>query len=223
MIVYVIIALLIAMIFAWVALPTRVLKITVGGLLTILAALTTIQFTRTFTDHIGMHRVTTTTTRRIYSAAGNQSPAGILIANPLGKKDPHHQVLVYQDHANSKAKAHFVPNQKHLTESIKRQVKVVPANIKEATVTTKTTRWEWRSKAAKQWLNVGQAGELVKQENIVKIPKDTWAVLTAQQMKQMEKLMKGAAADPNQTAQLAALPQDDQARMMAQMIRQAVK
>ena len=223
MIIYIIIALLVAMILAWTCLPTRLLKFTIGGLLTILVALATVQLTLTFTDHLGMRQVTTTSTSQIYSATGKQSPAGILIANRIGKKDNQHQVLVYQDDEDSQARAHFVPNQKHMTESIKRRVKVVPANVDKATLTTKTTRWQWRSERAKQWFNVGQAGELVKEENIVKIPRDTWVVLSTKQMKKMQKLMTNATHDPAQAAQLATLPAHEQAKLTAQMLRQALE
>lgn len=221
MIIYLIIVLLFAMIGAWVALPTNWLKITVGGLLTALVTLATIQLTLTFTNHLGMHQVTTSTTKRIYSAAGQQSPAGILIADPLGKADRQHQVLVYQDHPTGKARAHFVPDQKHLTENYKRHVKIIPADVTSATLTTKTTRWQWRSEKAAWWFNVGQAGELVKEEAIVTIPRETWVVLSSKQMKTLQALLTTTATGP--ATPQAALSTDEQAKLTAQMLRQTLK
>ncbi|WP_019206510.1 DUF4811 domain-containing protein [Limosilactobacillus ingluviei] len=218
MIIYIIIGLLLAMIGAWVALPTRWLKITVGGLLTILVVCLTVQLTLTFTDHLGMRQVTTVSTKQIYSAAGQQSPAGILVADPVGKADPVHQVLVYQDTPTGKAKAHFVPNQKHLTESFKRQVKITTTAKKNATLTTKTTRWQWRSKQAERWLNVGQAGELVKEVNIVHLPQDTWVTLSTKQMQQLPTLMTQAASEP--ASQMARLPAEEQAKLTVSLIKQ---
>ena len=86
----------------------------------------------------------------------------------------------------------------------------------KATVTTKTTRRVWSSDFYKLLFSVGgEQNELVKQNSVVSVPKDTWLVLTS-----MEAQLK---ADPQKAAQLAALQKSnptEYAKMQVKQIKQ---
>lgn len=142
--------------------------------------------TANFTNHYEMKKVTTVKTQQIYSAAGERLPAGVLITKQLETKSERY-VLIYADTPNGKATAHFVPNQKHITTAVKKSSTYKTADVDKATLTTKTTRWEWKNQTAKKWLNVGdQAGELVNQKQVVTIPEKTWIAVTPSQMKKLK-------------------------------------
>lgn len=224
MIIYVIFALVIVTILAWTLISNRPLRWTVG-ILSALALVGTIGvMSANFTNHYGMKKVTTTTTRRIYSAAGSKSPAGVLVTKQLGTKSGRY-VLVYADTPNGKATAHFVPKQKHITTAVKQHVTYRTANVKQATLKTTTTRWEWKNDRAKFWLNVGdQAGELVSQYRTVTIPKDTWLAVTPNQMKKLQKVMASGStgAASSQAAALGSLSKDQQAAMVVTLAKKAL-
>ena len=102
----------------------------------------------------------------------------------------------------------------------------------KATVTTKTTRRVWSSDFYKLLFSVGgEQNELVKQNSVVSVPKDTWLVLTQDQVKKlsqeapaMQKQMEAQLkADPQKAAQLAALQKSnptEYAKMQVKQIKQ---
>ncbi|WP_267201890.1 DUF4811 domain-containing protein [Limosilactobacillus kribbianus] len=223
MIIYVIFALVIVTILAWTLIPNRLLRWAIG-ILSALALVGAVSvMSANFTSHYGMKKVTTTTTRQIYSAAGSKSPAGVLVTKRLGTKSNRY-VLVYADTPSGKAKAHFVPKQKHITTAVKQHATYRTANVKQATLKTTTTRWEWESKRAKFWLNVGdQAGELVSQYRTVTIPQDTWLAVTPNQMKKLQKVMASSTGTTSsQAAALSSLSQDQQAAMVVKLVKKAL-
>lgn len=97
--------------------------------------------------------------------------------------------MVYCDSQAVKASTHFVPQKKHIVETVKKQSTLKKANVDHATVKTTTVRWEWKNDTAKFWLNIGdQAGELVSQKSVVTVP-ENWQVLSPSQLKQLKKKM----------------------------------
>ncbi len=74
-----------------------------------------------FTHHTGMVVKTSETTKEIYSAAGSESPFGLLIQQEVGT-DSDNYVLVYRDkEEDQEAKAHFVPKKDEPIESVKQR------------------------------------------------------------------------------------------------------
>lgn len=205
MIIYLIFILAVLVILSWTMIKNRALRWTVGIITSLCLLGASGILTLTFTDtHLGMHKVTTTTTSKVYSATGNQSPANILIAKRLGTKADRY-VLVYRDSAAvKKATTHGVPNQDHIASTVKKKTTYKLTNGTSATATTKTTRWEWKNKTTKFWLNVGQGGTLVSKKTVVKVPKTTWLVLSPSQVKQLRAKLKAAAASGQTSTTTAA-------------------
>jgi len=184
------------------------LRTITGTISLVLLLVTAIAMAANFNDHYGMKKVTTTTTHEIYSAGGSKVPAGMLMAQSIGSKSNNY-VLVYADKQNGKAKPHFAPNQKHIIEAVKKSATYKVADVDKATLTTKTTRWEWRNEFFKLMFAVGGEGHsLAKQSAVVTVPKDTWVVMTPAQAKQVQKQQATAAAD-------SAAMQAQQAQMQA--------
>lgn len=195
MIIVLLVITVILAIAGWTAPKSWPVRIIAGGLGLILTLGVITMLTLNFTHHWGMHKVTTTTTSRIYTAGQTDSPASMLLVKPLGTaKDTY--VMVYRDKADQKkATAHFVPNTKHLVNAAKTTAVYQYANSKRATVTTKTTRWHWRSKNFKRLLSVGdQAGELVHKRSVVTLPRKTWIALTTTQAKKIQARQKATAS-----------------------------
>lgn len=223
MLVYVIFALVIVVVLSWTMINQRALRYSCGVIASAALIACTILLSLNFTSHYGMKKVTTTETHQIYSLAGSKVPAGVLAAKQLGTHSNRY-VLVYRDSENGPAKTHFVPNQKKITNAVKKHATYRLTDKKTATVTTKTTRWEWQNAIAKRWLNVGsQAGELVKQTSTVYVPRKTWVVLTPAQMKKMKKLM--ATTQTAGSTATTAVPQAKKqlAEVMVARIKSMVK
>ena len=107
-----------------------------------------------------MKKETIVETHQIYSAAGDQSPMQIMVAKQLGTKSKH-WVMVYCDSQAVKASTHFVPQKKHIVETVKKQSTLKKANVDHATVKTTTVRWEWKNDTAK-FLAIKPVNWLVK-------------------------------------------------------------
>ncbi|TLQ03491.1 DUF4811 domain-containing protein [Pediococcus stilesii] len=217
MIIYVIFILLILTIFAWTMLPSKILKITIGSVLTLALTGATISLTAVLHKHYGMQQITTTSEQKIYSVAGEESPAGILVISKLGKEDSKHLVMVYKNEKTGSAEPHFVPNQKNITNSIKKESSYRQANVKDATLVSKETRWRWKDDQSKRWFDFGQDGELVKQTNTVTVPKDSWLVLTNNEMEKLQSLL--SKVDGSAMKEMSKLSKEEQAKMMVKMVR----
>lgn len=224
MIVYVILVLLLLTILAWTFIPNKVLRVLIGTGLTILLTCSVTILTMTFKNHYGMHQITISETKPIYSATEGKMPMGVLIVSKVGKDDKKHKIMVYQDSVDSKSKAHFVPNQKKITESIKKESYYSSADVKEATITKETTRWKWKTDKYKLWLNVGQENELVKQVSKVQIPKDTWVALSPKQLEKMQTMLtQNMSSSSTNMSQMAGMTKEDQAKIMVKMVKEGLK
>lgn len=184
MIIYLIFLLAIVVILSWTLIWRWLIGLTSSIALVAAVSIMTLNFS----DHYGMKKETIVETHQIYSAAGDQSPMQIMVAKQLGTKSKH-WVMVYCDSQAVKASTHFVPQKKHIVETVKKQSTLKKANVDHATVKTTTVRWEWKNDTAKFWLNIGdQAGELVSQKSVVTVP-ENWQVLSPSQLKQLKKKM----------------------------------
>lgn len=193
MIIIVIAILAILTYVSWINIEKLSTRIVAGLISFVLLAAAVLLLTVNMNSHYGMKKVTTSTEKTIYSAGGSKSPAGMLITQRLGTKADNY-VMIYADREDSKAKAHFVPNKKKITEAIHKRATYRTADVKKATVKTVTTRWEWKNDFFKWLLEFGGEGHsLAKQTTTVTVPKKTWVVLSAQQAKQVTAKQKAAS------------------------------
>lgn len=141
MIIYLIFLLAIVVILSWTLINNRTWRWLIGLTSSIALVAAVSIMTLNFSDHYGMKKETIVETHQIYSAAGDQSPMQIMVAKQLGTKSKH-WVMVYCDSQAVKASTHFVPQKKHIVETVKKQSTLKKANVDHATVKTTTVRWE---------------------------------------------------------------------------------
>ncbi len=141
------------------------------------------------TSHLGMEVATNTQTQKIYSAASTKSPVNILVIKRLGTSAKRY-VLIYRTHPTAKAKAHFIPDQKHVVIAIKKKAWYRRENVQQASVKTTTKNWRWRSKMIRFWFKIGTPETLISKKSVVIVPTQTWLVLTSGQTKQLAKIQR---------------------------------
>ncbi|NFA03161.1 DUF4811 domain-containing protein [Weissella cibaria] len=181
---------------SWIKIENVPARVTSGLISGGLLLATVLMLVANFNNHFGMEKITKTETKTIYSAGGSKVPAGMMIAQALGTKSNNY-VMIYADKENAKPTAHFVPNKKHIVEAVKKTATYKLIDADKATVTTKTTRWEWQNDFFKLMFGFGGEGHsLYKQQTVVKLPKDTWVVMTPAQSKAVQAKQKAAAANP---------------------------
>ncbi|HCC00402.1 MAG TPA: DUF4811 domain-containing protein [Ruminococcaceae bacterium] len=201
---------------SWLVLPNKVLRILCGTITMVLLVISAVTISANIYGHWGMKKTTTTTAaKEIYSAGDSSSPANMLITQELGTKSDDY-VLVYRDNKDAKeAKAHGTPDEKNITESVKKTVAYKTADVDTASVKTEKTYWKWKNDTFKFFFNLGDNNnELISQKTTVTVPKDTWAVLTADQAKELAKQQK---ANPVPAAQ-----QQQQQQQMKEAVTAAV-
>ncbi|QEA57567.1 DUF4811 domain-containing protein [Weissella hellenica] len=195
MIIIVLIILSILTYVSWMNIDNRTTRLVAGLISCGLLVVTILFLTANMNSHYGMKQVTTSSEKTIYSAGGSKSPAGMLITQQLGTKADNY-VMVYADREDKKAKPHFVPDKKNMTEAVLKRASYKTADVDKATVKTVTTRWEWRNDFFKLMLGFGGEGHsLVKQTATVTVPEKTWVVLSAKQAKQLTAKQQAAAQD----------------------------
>ena len=164
----------------------------IGGLAIILVALSMLGLIVHDNNHWGMKKVTETTSKTI--------PVQMVMAIKIGDNTGNY-VFNYKTNENDKKPSqHFMPDQKNITESIKKTATYKETSDKTSEVMTVTTRWEWANNFAKILFGVGgEGGELYKQTNTVRVPKGTVIVLTQAQAKKLaanqEQMQKQAKAE----------------------------
>ncbi|GFG48127.1 UNVERIFIED_CONTAM: DUF4811 domain-containing protein [Streptococcus canis] len=202
------------------------------GILSLLLLLGSVLYlTNHFIHHTGMGIETKHETQAIYSAGDTKAPFGLLIYQPVGKRSDN-QVLIYRDKASDpKPSAHFMPDQKHMSQAIRKEAHYLTTNSDDAKVTTTTKRYIWKSKLAKAMFGfAGEEGQLLSQKTVVTIPKDTWLALTQKQAQQLTALLptvkeeqsKLAQSNPQAAAQLQELLKKDSKTAAKQQV-QALK
>lgn len=134
--------------------------------------------------HFGMEKVTTEKTYQIQSV---QKGANLLLEKKLGTNGKE-SVYVYRTPETAKAKK---PQTTKVNSQVKNVVKT--GNYKNATVTKKTTRWEYKNGFYSFLFGISDNNkEFVKQTNTFKVG-DDWLVLTTTQAKQLQKKMNSKA------------------------------
>ncbi|MFC4652375.1 DUF4811 domain-containing protein [Lactococcus nasutitermitis] len=193
--------------FGFMFLKNAAARYIVGGVSLIILALSVVMLTFHIRDNWGMKEVTTSTSHVVYTAGDKSAAYGMMIKAEIGKNTGNY-VLIYRNDKNSKnPDTNFKPDEKNIVEAVKKSATYKQVAGNTAKVTTKTTRRVWKSDFFKVLFGIGDENkELVKQHSVVSVPKDTWLVLTADQVKELQKKAPemAAAAKKEQEAQVQA-------------------
>ncbi|ETY74881.1 DUF4811 domain-containing protein [Lactiplantibacillus fabifermentans] len=218
---------LIVFIVGFLALNTAWQRLSVGTLGLIILVFAAVMMIGNDKWHWGMHQTTTTKTETLTSAVKNNY-VDLLLYEPV-KKSNTEKVYVYRTTDSSKRQNTAVSLKAHNT--------VKTANVTQAKLTIKTTRWTYDS-SAWRWLysHTGKHTTLVKTENTFTIPK-SWATLSVSQAQWLQKqakllsvkaktemtatvtaqVKKAQTADPNMTAaEVKALTKSVEQKVAAQ-------
>lgn len=135
-------------------------------------------------SHFGMEKVTSEKTEQIQSV---QKGSNLLLEKELGTNGKEN-VYIYRTPETANAKK---PKTTKVDANVKNVVKT--GNYSAATVTKKTTRWEYKNGFYSFLFGIsGNDKEFVKQTNTFKVGND-WLVLTTTQASQLQKKMKSKA------------------------------
>ncbi|PDH93795.1 DUF4811 domain-containing protein [Oenococcus oeni] len=129
-------------------------------------------------DHYGLHKVSVTSTKKIYSA-DQSSSMNLILYQKIGTSGKEN-VYIYSTKLKQKTPQHTQADE-YTTNKVK--------NISSNTAKLKTTKtyWEYKSNASKFWFGIAENGhELVKRVNNFEIPK-TWIRLSTSQAKELKK------------------------------------
>lgn len=200
--------------FGFMFVKNRAGRLIAGGLSLVLLVLSVFALTFHFNQHWGMKEVVTTSSHQIYTAGDAKSAYGLMIKSEIGKNTGNY-ALVFRNNENAaKPDTNFVPDEKHIIEAVKKTASYKLVDSDKAKVVTTTTRRQFSSSWMKLLFGVGgEENTLVKESSVVEVPKDTWLVLTEDQVekltkeapemqKQMEAQLK---ADPAKALQMAEL------------------
>lgn len=131
--------------------------------------------------HFGMKQVTNEKTYQIQSV---QKGSNLLLKKKLGTNGKE-SVYIYRTPETAKAKK---PETTKVDVNVKNSVKT--GNYSAATLTKKTTRWEYKNSFYSFLFGISDNNkEFVKQTNTFKVGSD-WLVLTTTQASQLQKKMK---------------------------------
>ncbi|WP_242258555.1 DUF4811 domain-containing protein [Streptococcus thoraltensis] len=224
MIIVIIILATVAVFASWMLVEKPVLRCLAGSLSLFVFVGSIAMLTNHFVNHTGMSVKTSEKTKEIYSAAGADSPFGLLIKKEVGS-DSNNYVLAYRDKPSDKdATAHFIPKTDEPTEAVKQRVTYKEADVDKATVTTITKRYTWKSDFAKLlYAFGGEDGELISREVTATVPKDTWLVVTKNQADKLPDIAKklqdeNAKANPKAAAALQKLAKENPQAVVAKQV-----
>ncbi|WP_143461792.1 DUF4811 domain-containing protein [Levilactobacillus enshiensis] len=141
-------------------------------------------------DHLGMHNVTTTSSRTIYSASpSKQLP--MMVYQPIGTANKH-QVYVYKTSATAKKTTHT--SAKVTTKN------VIKRTTGENRIVTKKVYREYKNGMSSFWFGLsGNGHQYVKETNTIYINQN-WTVLSAAQAKKLQKLTSSKSYQAKQKA-----------------------
>lgn len=204
--------------FGFMYVKGRTARLFAGGISVVLLALTVLAFTLHFNQHWGMKEVTKTTSHEIYTAGEAKAPYGMMIKSEIGKNTGNYVLVYRNDQTSAKPDTNFVPDQKNIIEAVKKSASYKLVDTDTAKVVTTTTRYKFSSGFMKLLFGMGgEENSLVKESSVVEVPKDTWLVLTQDQVKTLTEkapeMQKEAEAqlktDPAKAMQLAQLQKSD--------------
>ncbi|MGM9887349.1 MAG: DUF4811 domain-containing protein [Lactococcus sp.] len=207
------------------------LRFVTGTISFVLLALTVLGLTLQITDKWAMKEVTSTESHQIYTAGDTTAPYGMLVQSEIGK-NTNNYVLVYRnDEKSKKPVTTNVPDEKHIIETLKKTATYKVADVEKVTAKTTTTKRVFKNEFWKVIFGVGgEQNELVKKHTLVTVPKDTWLVLTQDQVTKLTKeapamqaeMKESLKANPEKALQLAELQKSDPtayAKMQVQQIK----
>lgn len=170
----------------WILIKHPVLRYGLSFISALLLVIAIVMVSLNMKSHWGMvQKVTTSKPIEIYSAGPKGAPLNILVTKRIGKTNNY--VMVFKDHPNDKkAEPHFVPNQNDLVRAVKESAVYQMKNVSKATYVVKTTSWEYKSDLFRILFKLGDSRDnIIKQETIVRVPKQGWRVLSEKQAKKM--------------------------------------
>ena len=158
------------------------LRIILATLTGIIFVGSTLLMTLNYSHHFGMQKVTTTTTKRIYSASNSSMPLAIYQAVGKSGRD---DVYIYNTKVKQKTPNHTQANE-YTTSRIKWTNDTTPQLV------TTETRWQYRNNLYKvlyAWS--GMDNTLVKRTNALEYPR-TYVKLTTDQAAKLARVAKSA-------------------------------
>lgn len=215
----------------WMYISKPLLRFVLGGLSLLFLASSIYFLTDHFVNHRGMLVKTSVKTQKIYTAGQTNQAFGVMIAKEVGTKSGRY-VMVYRDKENdSQAKTHYVPNQKKISEEIKKSASYQLTDTKEASETVTTKRYVWKNKFYKILFNFGGENNKLKSKTVVvTIPKDTWLVLSPNEAKSLQtlllKLQEASQKNPAQAkimAELLKSNKEEAAKLQVKAIKELLK
>lgn len=165
------------------------LRIILATLTGIIFVGSTLLMTLNYSHHFGMQKVTTTTTKRIYSASNSSMP--LAIYQPVGKSG-RDDVYIYNTKVKQKTPNHTQANE-YTTSRIKWTNGTTPQLV------TTETRWQYRNnfyKVLYAWS--GMDNTLVKRTNVLEYPR-MYVKLTTSQADKLARVAKSATGAKLQT------------------------
>lgn len=155
-----------------------------------LFVISTAMMTLNYSHHFGMHRVTTTTRKTIYSASNSTMP--LALYQPVGTSG-RDDVYIYNVQARQKTPNHTQANE-YTSSKIEWTNQVTPELV------TTETRWRYNNRFfATMYMWSGMDGTLIKRTNTLKYPR-TYVKITTKQAQQLKKLAQSPAARRAQAA-----------------------
>lgn len=153
---------------------------TLSIIMAIVFAGSTLLMTLNYSHHFGMHKVTTTTTKQIYSASNSSLP--LALYQPVGTSG-RDDVYIYNVKKVQKKPNHTQANE-YTTSKIKW------TNTGKVQLRTTETRWRFKNNGYKiLYMWSGMDGTLVKRINVLEYPKQ-YVKITTSQAKKLTKIQK---------------------------------
>lgn len=143
----------------------------------------TFVMTLNYSHHFGMHKVTTTTSRTIYSASNSTMP--LALYQPVGTSSQDN-VYIYNVKPRQKTANHTQADE-YTTSKIKWTNETTPKLV------TTETRWRYNNNFfAVLYMWSGMDGNLVKRTNTLEYPR-TYVKITVKQANRLKKLAQSPA------------------------------
>lgn len=150
----------------------------------------TFVMTLNYSHHFGMHKVTTTTSRTIYSASNSTMP--LALYQPVGTSGQDN-VYIYNVKPRQKTANHTQADE-YTTSKIKWTNETTPKLV------TTETRWRYNNNFfAVLYMWSGMDGNLVKRTNTLEYPR-TYVKITVKQANRLKKLAQSPAAKQAQAS-----------------------
>lgn len=149
------------------------------------------------TTHFGMHKQTISHTKQIYSVAGNQLKAGILLKQPVGSNGKEF-VVVYSHRLDPKKLITSKP-------ALKQEQNIIFANSDIATLRTTKTYWRYNTKTTKFWFAfLGNNHSLIQTKKEYTLPANRWLVSDSEKFSKLQKHQSAFLSNQNNLQSMSA-------------------